>query len=217
MNKKNVKVFIILVILVIGGVIYINDHNKIKNLKQVINELETMNSNLYNAKPANTNNSNLQTYKNTTYNFIFNYPDSVSFVTPTYSNLEEKILQLQIPQSDYPKTNFGDAAFSVSTTYAKDLADCLAKNSPENSDGFKTPIKINDATFYKTSSSGVGAGNLYEATNYRTLTGTGTCIELVETIHTANIANYTPGSVTQVDKVNVQTRLDHILNTFKLN
>ena len=159
-----------------------------------------------------------QTYSNATYGFEFQYPVSMNFVTPTYANLTDKIVQVQIPQSAYPGTNFGDAAFSVSASGAKDLADCLKQNSPENGDGFKTKVSINGMDFYMTSSNGAGAGNLYESKVYRLVKSTGgSCIELNETIHTGNIGNYPAGTVMEVDKTDVQAKLDTILNSFSFN
>ncbi len=161
--------------------------------------------------------STTQVYSNGTYGFTFQYPQDLSFVTPNYATLQDKIVELSIPHDAYPKTNFGDAAFSVSASYEKTLADCLKASPPENSDGFKTQTTINGTTYYMTKGSGAGAGNRYNTTAYRTFKGTQTCIEINETIHTASIGNFTPGSVTEVDSAAIQTRLDNILNTFKFN
>jgi hypothetical protein len=157
-----------------------------------------------------------QKYSNATYGFSFDYPVTAQFVTPSYPDLQDKIVQVQIGKDQYPNTNFGDAAFSVSAGAAKDLAACLKLSPPENGDGFKTKVTINGTDFYMTKSSGVGAGNLYESNIYRTVRSTGgACIELNETIHTSNIANYPAGTVTEVNKADVQTKLDTILNSFK--
>ena len=157
-----------------------------------------------------------QTYTNGTYGFKFDYPTSMLFVTPTYANLEDKIVQVQIPQSTYPKTNFGDAALSVSSQFAKDLASCLKLSPPEGSDGFKTKATINGVNFYMTNSNGAGAGNFYEGKVYRTIKAAGgACIEVAETIHTGNIDNYPTGTVVEVDHTDVQAKLDTVLNSFK--
>ena len=67
-----------------------------------------------------------------------------------------------------------------------------------------------------TNSSGAGAGNFYESKVYRTIKNTGgICIEISETIHTSNIGNYTPGTVTQVKQSDVQATLDPIVQSFK--
>ncbi|MEI6835783.1 MAG: hypothetical protein WCK59_03035 [Candidatus Falkowbacteria bacterium] len=216
MKQPKIVLFSLLVAIISGSLVYLSSYHKITSLEQGILELEKINNNCTSNCP-NIAASNLQTYKNTAYSFEFKYPSTLGFVNPAYANLEEKIIQLQIPQTDYPKTNFGDAAFSISATYTKSLSECLSKNPPENSDGFKTKVQINGQEFYMTKGAGVGAGNLYESNNYRLLTKDKTCLELNETIHTGNIANYTPGEVSEVNKNGVQTRLDEILKTFKLN
>ena len=167
------------------------------------------------AKPSATP-APTQTYKNLTYGFEFQYPASMGFTTPIYAQLEDKVVQLTIPQADYPKTNFGDAAISVSASYAKTLAACLALNPPEGGDGFKTATKFNGLSFFTTKGGGAGAGNDYATRTYRTYTKQQTCIEINETIHTSNIGNYTPGTVTSVNTQTVQDRLDVVLKTFKL-
>jgi len=159
-----------------------------------------------------------QTYSNATYGFVFDYPLYMQFVTPVYPNLQDKIVQVQIPQTNYPGTNFGDASFSVSAQSAKSLADCLKLTPPENGDGFKTKVSINGVDFYMTKSSGAGAGNLYESNVYRTVKApNGACLELNETIHTSNIANYPTGTTAQVDMADVQAKLDSVLHSFKFN
>lgn len=156
-----------------------------------------------------------QTYRNDTYGFEFQYPDDMSFVTPKYALLQDKIVELGIPQNQYPKTNFGDAAFSVSASYAKSKAECLSMNAPENGDGFKNAITINGIQFYTTTTSGAAAGNRYDGTTYRTLVGNQTCIELTETIHTSVLENYPAGTVTEVDSQSVRNRLNQVLYSFK--
>ncbi|SRR5258708_3940156 len=158
----------------------------------------------------------LQTYVNGTYGFEFMYPATMQFVTATYPNLADKVVQLQIPQSAYPGTNFGDAAFSVSAQYAKSLQDCLALNAQgsSQSSNFKSTVIINGIDFYAATSTGAAAGNLYQSNLQRTF-ASGQCIELNQTIHTANIGNYTPGTIQEVDKAAVQSQLDAVLQTFK--
>jgi len=169
-----------------------------------------------NNTPPPSSTPNTQTYTNSTYGFEFTYPTNLQFVTPTYSNLQDKIVQVQIPQSQYPGTNFGDAAVAVSAQNAKDLAACLKLTPPENGDGFKTKVTINGVDFYMTKSTGAAAGNLYESNIYRTVKSTnGACIEISETVHTSNIGNYPAGTVTEVNKSEIQSKLDSILQSFK--
>lgn len=161
-----------------------------------------------------TTSSATQTYKNGTYGFEFQYPVNMVFVTPNYTLLQDKILELQIPGNDYPDTNFGDAAISVSASFAPSTSSCLALDLPI-SNGFKVQRDINGVTFNVATSTEAAAGNLYDSTIYRALVGGQLCVELKETIHTGNIANYPSGTVSEVNKKVVQNQLDSILNTFK--
>jgi len=161
----------------------------------------------------------LQTYHSLTYGFEFQYPQEWGFVTPTYAELQDQIVQLNLPQTAYPKTNFGDAGFAASAQFAKDLPACLAL--PANTlEGAKftqdNPKTINGVTFYEKDGTGAGAGNLYETHAFRTFRGN-LCLELSETLHTGNIGNYPAGTVTEVNHQEVFSRLDQILNSFKFD
>jgi len=158
-----------------------------------------------------------QTYKNTTYNFSFLYPNGFSSVPVTYANLGTQIVQVQLDSAAYPKTNFVDAAFTVSTATANSEKNCLSMNQPEGSNGFKTSKTINGVKFYQTNGQGAGAGNFYETRTYRTFRSPNKCFELNTTIHTANIANFKPGTVTEVDKKPIWDKLESIVSTFKFN
>jgi len=159
----------------------------------------------------------LQTYKNDAYNFEFQYPPSMFPVTPPdqYPFLKNHLVEFIITTSDYPKTNFIDAPFSVSAAPAKSLSACLAMTPPERSDGFKTKVQINGVDFYMTKGLGAAAGNLSTSTVYRTLRGQN-CLELSETIHIGALPNY-PAGTTEVNSGEVQSRLDTVLNSFKFN
>lgn len=164
--------------------------------------------------PVEVPESNFQIYHNETYGFEFIYPTELAFVTPIYSSLENKIVQLQTVQNKYPGTNFGDAAISVSATYAKSLAECL--KFPLNDGGrFTETVTIHGTEYSVASSTGAGAGNFYESAAYRTLSGGQTCIELTRTIHTMNIGNYTPGTTTEVDKRPISDMLEAVVGSFK--
>lgn len=156
---------------------------------------------------------NLQNYKNSAYNFQFDYPATFALTDPNYGNLENKIVQVQLLSGAYPKTNFDDAAFTVSRKTAKSLSECLTMNEPEGGTGFKNGTTVNGIKFYTTTGNGAGAGNYYETKIYRTFASS-ECFEIVETIHTSNIGNFDPGTVTEINKTPIWTELDNILSTF---
>lgn len=144
----------------------------------------------------------------------FVYPKEFSFEQPSFGNLPDPVTQISMPTVGYEKTNFGGASLTVTSGYAKDIASCLALSTPQNGDGFKSSKVINGATFYSTKTGGAAAGSFYEGRIYRTLRGS-MCIEFVETIHTTNIQNYDPGTVTEVDTTPIWAKLDAIVQTVK--
>ncbi|HYD91023.1 MAG TPA: hypothetical protein VEA37_05980 [Flavobacterium sp.] len=169
------------------------------------------------SKPTDNNDQptvSTKTYKSDTRNFEFKYPNTFQFTAVTYANLDEKLVGLTLPQSAYPKTNFGDAAFYVSALTTKNINECLNIDLPENSRGFNTTKTINGATYYQNTGTGAAAGNLYESRYYRTFYNHA-CFEIGQTIHTTNIGNYATGAVAEVDKEPIWAQLDEILNSFK--
>lgn len=160
--------------------------------------------------PATTN----QTYKNSAYKFQFDYDKDFSFVNANYANLEEKIVQVELPGSIFPKTNLSNAGFAVSMSTSKNEKECLTVNLPEGVEAFTKKTTINGQEFFTANGNGAGAGNFYESKNYRAFVGT-SCFEINETIHTANIGNFDPGTVTEVDKDAVWKKLDAITASFK--
>ncbi len=164
--------------------------------------------------PTNPEMTN-QTYTNSSYNFSFDYGNDFTFVTPAYGSLKNQIVQVQMSNANYPKTNFDDADFTVSQDYAANQAACLKFQANSGSaSGFNNQQTINGVNFYSEKGGDAAAGNLYNSMIYRTYRGTD-CIELDETIHTGNIGNYPTGTVTEINQAPIQAELDSILNSFK--
>ncbi|MBZ0228141.1 MAG: hypothetical protein K8F58_06775, partial [Bauldia sp.] len=70
-----------------------------------------------------------------------------------------------------------------------------------------------DDTEYSVASlTDAGAGNLYEETVYA-LAGTSPCLAVRTFIHSANIGNFDPGTVTEFDKAALTAESDAIRKT----
>ena len=94
------------------------------------------------------------------------------------------------------------------------LEACLSYSGPSafaDIDSTKNTT-LNGITYYTGATNGAGAGNYYDSKIYRTYRGTN-CISIMETVHTMNIENYEPGTVTAVDESAVWSRLEAILQT----
>ncbi len=163
--------------------------------------------------------SALETYRSEDYGFELQYPSEWASVSPEspYANLEKKILALELPQSTYPDTNFGEATLAISAQEVDSLENCLALNSLNSEipgDAFSTDQSevVNGVTYYTASGAGAAAGNTYDYKLMRSFQNA-QCFEVSETIHTSNMGNYDPGTVTEVDAQVIWNRLNEIFNT----
>src|SRR5579872_443279 len=166
------------------------------------------------------NQPELQTFRYQPDGFEFQYPVNLSFTAPQYTDLEQKIAQIDLPKTDYQGTNFADAGFAVSSQFAPSAAACV--NLPSLALELRQPfdinktVMINGLNFYSATGNGDAAGNIYETHAYR-IWHNQSCIELTETLHTGNISNYPEGTVKEVDHNQIFNRLDQVLNSFKFD
>ena len=160
----------------------------------------------------------LQSYQSADYGISFQYPGEWlnKASDSSYSSLENVLVVLELPKETYPGTNFSDASFSVNVQYAESLEACLALSSIIESietfevNRFET---VNGVTYYTVNGGGAAAGNTYDSKYSRAYVDDN-CFEIVQTLHTTNIGNYDPGTVTEVNENEVWERLDDIFQTF---
>jgi hypothetical protein len=127
----------------------------------------------------------------------------------------ELVLQLIDTQS-YANTNLFEAYFLFgSSTDAQALSTCTQPASLAGPETVIGDVTINGASFTKSEGGGVGAGNIYEQTYYRSMHN-GACYEITYFIHYGNIGNYDPGKVKEFDRAALLQKLDQILSTLVL-
>jgi membrane-bound inhibitor of C-type lysozyme len=119
-----------------------------------------------------------------------------------------------IPQTYLPKTNFGEAKFTVSTSADPDeVKNCLISNY--GSFSTTTKVTIGDRKFTKITFTDAGAGNYYDVTTYRTVYN-GQCYAVEYLIHSLNIGNYTPDQgIKQFDRLKISLALEGMAQSFK--
>ncbi len=163
-----------------------------------------------------------KTYTSTDPNLAFTieYPATASSSEVDYTGYlpltQHSIASFTLPRSMFEGTNLGEAGVYIgANSSASVVKNCtLAQtNSGEKAQGIAT---INGTTFNVFASTGVGAGNIYDETIYRTV-ARDACIEIVELLHSGNIGNYPPGSVTQFDRAKFKGYLDGMLNTLQFS
>ena len=162
---------------------------------------------------------------------IFQYNSPITGLALTYSDLFAPVLPpstannktepefaLQfIDTNSYLNTNLSEAYFLLSSTSNKQkVATCTDPNpnggAPEEPNGTEV---INGYNFTRSTSTGAGAGNIYEQYIYRTVDH-GVCYEAIFFIHYSNIGNYTPGTVKEFDLNGLLQKFNGILSTFKV-
>jgi membrane-bound inhibitor of C-type lysozyme len=157
--------------------------------------------------------------------FSFSYPPSlftisgqgIGYSTGWMQNttaLGTVLAEATLPGSFEPKTNFVDAVFTIGTSADPTaVSECLSDSSGGKSVK-GTSVTINGVRYTKFVSTGVGAGNIYQTTSYRTLKD-GQCYAIEYTIHSANLANYSPSQgISAFNQTKVQTLLEELVQNF---
>jgi membrane-bound inhibitor of C-type lysozyme len=126
------------------------------------------------------------------------------------------LAKLVIPSSFEPKTNFGDATFTIGTSAdLSAVAECTTYAESGGAALVKSQVTINGVTYTKFVTSDAGAGNIYQTTSYRTIRNS-QCYAIEYTIHSANIQNYSPDQgITAFDQNKVQSLLEAIVQSLR--
>jgi len=158
--------------------------------------------------------------------FIFNYNPFFKAYQPNEDilsndwrvNAKAKGLTLAkvlIPKTYVPNTNFSSATMSIgASTDIKEISSCTSATAL-NGEVIKGSTTISGYPFTKFFSTDAGAGNYYETMSYRGLLD-GDCYALEYTIHSTNIANYSPEqNIKEFDKEEIENEFESMIQSFK--
>jgi hypothetical protein len=123
---------------------------------------------------------------------------------------------LTVPSTFEPQTNLAGVTLTVGGSQNDSaISQCLTPNQNDGPATATSSATINGIQFTIFQSSGVGAGNMYRTTSYRTLHA-GECYAVEYTIHSTQIANYPPSyNLQPFDETKVTTLMQNIIGTFK--
>ena len=178
---------------------------------------------------ASTTTAGMTTFTDQGNTFSFMYPAGITvagggigYTTDWLTNNQDQtsgliLAKATIPQSTQPKTNFGDATFTVGTSSdPKAVKDCVAvagstnPNNPQVSN-----VTINGVTYQKVISGDAGAGNLYNTTSYSTVRNS-QCYVIEYTIHSVQLGNFDPSQgVTAFDPSKITGPFEQMVQSFK--
>src|SRR5258708_2118728 len=126
----------------------------------------------------------------------------------------QSLASISIPQSAYPKTNFGSASTGFAVKEKSTAVDCSTYiTSASTTKKMTKSITLNSRQFFTDEFSGAAAGTKYDTKLYRILRDS-TCYEINLTAGIANIGNFEQGAVTELTLADVMPRLEAIAGTF---
>lgn len=152
----------------------------------------------------------LSTYQNSEFGFLVSYDKNYSLDDsekgPNYfRNPGQTAVSISIPKTVYPDTNFGSATATVA----------IQADSSQSACERATLTKvINGATFHESEIDGAAAGTKYQTRIFRTF-AEDNCYEISLTLGVANIDNFEPGVVIEVNEDDAWTRMMAVIETFK--
>jgi membrane-bound inhibitor of C-type lysozyme len=184
--------------------------------------LQESGSNNYDNCLAGVNNTVMngrKTFINQGNNYTFSYPQAFILsgggigYTQNWkmggdSTMGLSLAKVYVPKEFEPKTNFGDATFTVGTSSdPQALSSCMGSS--------KTWILISGVPFTSVTTSDAGAGNRYDTTSYRAIRNN-QCYAVEYTIHYVALANFPPNSgISAYDQKKVQAALETIVQSFR--
>ncbi|MCL5733990.1 MAG: hypothetical protein M1274_00130 [Actinobacteria bacterium] len=110
-------------------------------------------------------------------------------------------------------TNLIDAGVYIGASADKAIVDKWDQPVADSGEESVAKTKINGLEFAVFTSTGAAAGNIYDQKVYRVVND-GTCFEIVELLHSGNIANYEKGKAVEFDKAEFQGYLEAMVQTF---
>lgn len=155
-------------------------------------------------------------YRDTALRFSIQYPDIATSSPVEFAGYLPRtaspVASFTLPRSMFEGTNLGEAGVYIgATTSPKIVASCETP-MPDMGELSVSSTTLNGAVFATATSSDAGAGNRYETTVFRAVHD-GTCFEIVELLHWADIHNFGPETA-EFDKAKFQGYLDAIAATF---
>jgi hypothetical protein len=158
-----------------------------------------------------------RTYTDQRLSFSIDYPSTASttadFSTGYLPVTQTPVVAIELPRSMFSGTNLTEAGLYIgATTTPTGITNCTIP-SQVNNETATTSTMLGGQQFGVFTSTGVGAGNIYQEKVFRTIQN-GACLEIVELLHSGNIGNYPAGTVTQFDQAEFSGILDAIAKTY---
>lgn len=129
----------------------------------------------------------------------------------------ENIVTISLPKTFYPGTNYFQGFLTVSAQPQGLQSSCkLAQRDGDTDIISLIPYKkLSGLEFFSGETNGAAAGTFVINRIYHAFTNN-TCYEVTLNLFEGNIGNYPQGTVSQVDEIDVFSRLEAVMATFKI-
>jgi hypothetical protein len=205
------------IVLIVGFVGYsIYESQSIGNTAMVTNATTTVDTshNLSEIIPGTPS----VMYSDPHFGFTIYYPSTTVLQTTGFEGFlpisKTPLIGFSLSHALFDGTNLSEAGVFVGATTSPTIVS-VCTNPVAN--GIETEATssaiIGGTSFAEFNSTGAGAGNIYQEKVFRTVKNN-TCFEVVELLHSGQIANYPPGTVTAFDESKFSGILDAMVNTF---
>ena len=159
-------------------------------------------------------------YSNPANGVALTYSDYFAPVFPVFSNYKivPELALYMNDQETYVKTNLSEAYFFLGSSADPQMVATCTDSNP-NGGAIEQIVGnevINSFTFVHSTSAGAGAGNLYEQEIYR-MAYNNICYEVIYHMHSANIGNFPPDTVTEFDRNAIMNKMYTVFSTLTIS
>lgn len=159
-----------------------------------------------------------ETYADQHLAFTIQYPATASttndFSTGFLPLTATPVIGIELPASMFAGTNLAEAGVYIGATTSPDVMTACTDLSKVTGPVSTSTAQIGGQNFVEVDSTDAGAGNVYQQKTFRAFQN-GSCLEIVELLHSADIGNYPSGTVQPFDQAQFQGILDAIVRTYQ--
>jgi hypothetical protein len=150
--------------------------------------------------------------------FSLRVPLTASVETDAQENgqldmISEAAVVVSIDPNEFKGTNLGNASVSVGVSKNPDIVAACGRGQTAQGEKAAGTATLGGVKFTRFTFEDAGAGNRYASTVYRG-NSDGSCYEVVEFLHWAEIENFSPGAVKEFDRARIEAELNAIARSF---
>lgn len=157
-------------------------------------------------------------YQDPQYGFSIYYPSTTILKSTGFDGFlpltQTPVIAFTLSRGLFQGTNLNEAGVYIgATTTPSIVSSCTEPSSQGDETEASSTATVNGTAFNVFDSTGAAAGNIYQEKTFRTVEN-GTCFELVEMLHSGQLANYPAGTIVAFDQAQFSGILEAMVDTF---